>query len=127
MKKIILIATILLLCLPCFAVTYLGVRLPLQGETISDPRVQGPIIGSIFSKVAHAKRKCNDLSLTGTKLVQKPTNVAYNKYGRQISGTWQEEWTVNACGQNFIVPIDFELSRSGTRYVINNIKVEEEE
>ena len=122
MKKSVLVVTILLSCLPCFAATYLGVKLPVQGETISDPRVQSSVISYVYTKVARANKGCRELSLIDTKLVQKPTNVTYNKYGRQISGSWQEEWTVDACGQKVTIPVNFELSRAGTRYIVNDIK-----
>lgn len=127
MKKYITLAIILFSCLSCSAATYLGVKIPIQGETLSDTRVQNSVVSYVYAKVARANKGCRELNLASTKVVEKPTNVAYNKYGKQISGNWQEEWTVNACGQPVIVPVDFQVTRAGTRYIVNDIKQAAEE
>lgn len=121
-KKYFVLTLILFSCLSCSAATYLGVKIPVLGETISDKRVQSSIISYTYNKVARQSRGCRELNLVDTKVVKEPTNVRYNKYGKQISGNWQEEWTVNACGRNFVVPVDFQLTTAGTRYIVKDVK-----
>lgn len=121
-KKYFVLTLILFSCLSCSAATYLGVKIPVLGGTISDKRVQSSIISYAYNKVARASKGCHELHLVDTKVVNKPSNVKYNKYGKQISGNWQEEWTVNACGQKYIVPVDFQLTTAGTRYVVKDVK-----
>lgn len=122
MKKYIIILIILLSGLSCFSATYLGTKIPVLGGTISDKRVQGSVLSFVYSKVAKANKGCRKLQLVDTKVSKKPVNVLYDKYGKQISGEWQEEWTVDACGVKYVAPIDFEVHRSGTRYLVNDVK-----
>ncbi len=120
MKKYFILGIILFSGLTCSAAVYLGTRIPVVGQTISDKKVQGSIVSYVYAKVSRENRRCRDLQLIDTKVTAQPTNVKFSKYGKQVSGNWKEEWTVDACGQKMVVPIDFELSRSGTRYIINN-------
>lgn len=111
MKKYFILGIILFSGLTCSAAVYLGTRIPVVGQTISDKKVQGSIVSYVYAKVSRENRRCRDLQLIDTKVTEQPTNVKFSKYGKQVSGNWKEEWTVDACGQKMVVPIDFELSR----------------
>lgn len=112
MKKYLILILLLLVGMSSFAVEYLGMSIPLPGESIANKIAQTSALGYVFSKVAQEQKKCRKLSIVDTKVTKKPENVQYNKHKRQIAGNWGEEWTVNACGANYVVPVDFEVTRS---------------
>ncbi len=114
-KNIVIVTTLVLLGLgvSCYAAGYLGMKLPLPGETITDTKTQGNTLCYVFSKVAKQSKGCRKLVVTNTKVISKPSNVVTNQFGRKIGGTWSEVWTVNACGTDVGVPIDFEYKRNG--------------
>ncbi len=114
-KNIITVLTLMLLSfgVSCYAAGYLGMKLPLPGSTIADTKTQGNTLCYVFAKVARQSKHCRKLVVTNTKVTAEPSNIKTNQFGRKIGGTWSEVWTVNACGTNVEVPIDFEYKRNG--------------
>lgn len=118
MKKLLLAIVALFLGTSCFAVQYFGVQLPLKGQTITDKRTQSIALGYVFAKLNKEVKHCRKFDIVNTKVITQPQNVVINKTGRKISGTWSEEWTVSACGENKVVPIYFENRRNGTMPIV---------
>ena len=104
------------------AESYLGTRIPLSGETLLPKNMQAVVLGSVYSKVSQNVRRCRNINLVTTKVTKEKENVEYNRAGKEIAGNWSEEWTVNACGVDVIVPIDFYSTIHGVRSSINDIK-----
>ena len=124
MKKSLVCFIVLLMVCPTivFAQSYLGTELPLVGKTILPRNMQAVVLGFVYSKVAREAKGCRDIILSDTKVVKEKENVQYNRNGREIGGTWSEEWTVNACGAEFVVPVNFTTTGHGVKYDIQNVK-----
>lgn len=118
MKKCFILILLLLFGLASYSVEYLGMRLPLPGDTAADMKTQANTLGFVFSRVARERKKCHKLSVVDTQVTKELSNVRYNQYKRRIGGDWSEEWTVNACGNEVIVPIDFQIRRNGVMSTI---------
>lgn len=52
MKKYFILGIILFSGLTCSAAVYLGTRIPVLGQTISDKKVQGSIVSYVYAKVS---------------------------------------------------------------------------
>ena len=128
MKKIFVFILFALLitcgCNYVSAESYLKTRIPLEGDTILPLNMQAPVLGVVYSKIAKITPSCKDILLTNTSVLQQKKNVAFNNYGKEIAGDWKELWSVNACGINYSVPIDFSTQKSGVKYnvLVNEIK-----
>lgn len=119
MKKSFIILCTLLIGLSCSAASYLGMKLPLPGASIADKKTQGNTLCYVFSRVAQKNKGCRNLKVTNTEVTKEPTDVKLNQFGRKVGGTWTEEWTVDACGTDVKVPIDFVYRRNGVMSTIN--------
>lgn len=124
MKKSLLSFIVLLMVCPTvvFAQSYLGTELPLVGKTILPQNMQAVVLGYVYSKVARDAKGCRNIMLSDTKVVKEKEDVVYNRNGREIGGTWSEEWTINACESVFVVPVNFTTTGHGVKYDIQNIK-----
>lgn len=124
MKKSLLSFIVLLMVCPTvvFAQSYLGTELPLVGKTQLPQNMQAVVLGYVYSKVARDAKGCRNIMLSDTKVVKEKEDVVYNRNGREIGGTWSEEWTINACESVFVVPVNFTTTGHGVKYDIQNIK-----
>ncbi len=123
MKKFIILSIFMLVGLSCVAAGYLGTKLPLNGDTICDVKSQANILGYVYSRTSQYAKKCHYFSLVDTKVTKNIENEKINVNGNRIGGTWQEEWTVNACGTKIVVPIDLEQKTNGIKFIINQPKL----
>lgn len=120
MKKIFgfLLSGFILLSAPAFARSYLGTNIPLTGSTLLPVNQQAVVLGYVYSKASSSVRGCRALMLADTKVTEEKKNIVYDRRGKEIGGTWTEEWTVNACGTSVVVPIIFTTKRNGADYSI---------
>ncbi len=118
----LLFALFLISSTAVFARSYLGTELPLAGKTQLPQNMQAVVLGFVYSKVAREVKGCNKFILSDTIVVKEKSNVEYNRHGREIGGIWSEEWKVNACGMEVIVPVNFTTTGNGVKYDIQNIK-----
>lgn len=121
MKKILSFLLLTFIFMPStavFARSYLGTELPLVGKTLLPQNMQAVVLGFVYSRVARDAKGCNKLMLSDTKVTKEKSNVEYNRYGNEIGGTWSEVWSVNACGMNVEVPVDFTTTKNGVKYDI---------
>ncbi len=123
MKKYFVLILLLLIGMASYSVEYLGMRLPLPGATIADMKTQANTLGFVFSRVAREQKKCHKLSVVDTKVTEELSNVQYNQHKRKIGGNWNEEWTVNACGNEVVVPIYFQIRRNGVMSTIGTPQI----
>lgn len=105
-----------------FARSYLGTELPLVGKTLVPMNMQAVILGYVYAQVARDTKGCKDIMLKNTQVVKEKSNIEYNRNGREIGGTWSEEWTVNACGAEHVVPLDLTTTGHGVKYDIKSSK-----
>ena len=125
MKKSLLSLFLMLFLMSPIAVSarsYLGTELPLVGKTQLPQNMQAVVLGYVYSKVARDAKGCRNIMLSDTKVVKEKEDVVYNRNGREIGGTWSEEWTINACESVFVVPVNFTTTGHGVKYDIQNIK-----
>ena len=80
------------------------------------------VLGFTYSRASHAVKGCRKLMLSDTKVTKEKEGIEYDRHGREIGGTWSEEWTIDACGTNVIVPINFTTKKKGVRYDIQPAK-----
>lgn len=59
----------------------------------------------VYAKAFKAVGSCNKGTLTEINVTSDLSNCQKNKSGKIIYGAWNEEWGVNACGVNVVVPI----------------------
>lgn len=122
MKKYIILIFVLLIGMSSFAVQYLGMQLPLPGKTIADTTTQANTLGFVFSKVAKEQTRCRKMTVINTNVTKELNGVKYNQNKRKVDGYWSEEWLINACGTNIVVPIDFQIKRNGVMSTIGTPK-----
>lgn len=123
MKKYFVLFLLLLVGMASYSVEYLGMRLPLPGDTAADMKTQANTLGYVFARVAREQKRCHKLTIVDTKVTQELSNVRYNQYKRRIGGDWSEEWTVNACGNEVVVPILFQIRRNGVMSTIETPQI----
>ena len=126
MKKSLLYLVFTLFFLSASVVSarsYLGTNIPLSGGTLLPVDQQAVVLGFVYSKVSGSVRGCRDIMLSDTKVKEEKKDIEYDRRGREIGGTWTEEWTVNACGTNVIVPIVFTTKRNGAGYNIQQPQI----
>ena len=101
-----------------FAIEYLRTPIPLKGSTLLPYNMQAIVLGNVYSKVYGIYGRCKDFSIVDTKVTKDKKDIVKNRYGREVGGNWSEVWTVDACGYNISVPIDFETQRHGVKFDI---------
>lgn len=124
MKKYILsILSIILFTGVCFASEYNN-QVPLPGNTVANTKLQYDTLMPVYMAVATKIKSCDRMSVVNTKVTREPYDLRY-QYGQTIGGKWEEVWYVNACQQQFEVPIKFILDPTGASYIISpeNIKI----
>lgn len=104
----------LLVCPICFSMEYFGASIPVSGETAVEAKWQPEILSVVYSRAAKVTNNCNKILFKDTKFLSHKGAVVRNGNGEVISGVWQEEWIVNACGQEVSVPVKFDQRQSGT-------------
>ncbi len=109
MKKIVLALLTIFLCCP-FAIA--GNTFPLPGGSIANTKLQSDTLSTSYAAAATKVTNCSKFSVVNTKVLKQPTN-----------GSWDEEWTVNACGKKVYVPITFILTPTGATYMISPRKI----
>lgn len=120
--KMFIIAGCIIAGSACFAKGFLGTSIPLPGDSIVPPQAQSSPLSFAYGAVS-SKTKCTKLSFVTTKVLEKPKGVQNNQFGKPIAGTWSEEWKINACGVDYIVPIRFIYKRQGVDYIIERDKI----
>lgn len=70
------------------------------------------IKSAVFANVLKSVKKCNNAELTNISVTSTQSGLMKNKDGKVIFGEWQEEWTINACGADVVVPISFKQNLS---------------
>ena len=124
MKKIFvcLFALFMVSSSAVFAHSYLGTELPLAGKTQLPQNMQAVVLGYVYSKTARTIGGCKKFMLSDTKVTKEKVNIEYGRNGKEVGGTWSEEWTVNACGMDVVIPIDFTTTGHGVKYDIKDPK-----
>lgn len=93
-------------------------RVPLPGSTIANKKLQKDTLMSVYLAVGTIMiSSCKKMSVTDTKVTKEPYNLEY-KDGNRVAGRWEELWTINACKQEFDVPIEFIMNKTGTSYIV---------
>lgn len=125
MKKLLVLFFIMFLGLTVQAKSKNAWERP-PGNSIADNTLQRDILFPLFASVTLVTNNCQNFTITNTHVVRKP------KYEKIINGmayastAWTEIWTVNACGQDVLVPVKFKPDAvgMGTSYFIDpkNIK-----
>mgnify|MGYP007111615493 FL=1 len=123
MKKYVVISTMILLGLSVFANDG---RLP--GSSIADTKLQADTIGTVYAASSFVlKSNCTNFNITNTILKSKPEYNKVYQGKRYASSKWKEDWVVNACGRNVVVPVEFIPDKTGlgTTFMITpeNIQV----
>ncbi len=120
MKKFICLIFCLSIGLTCYSAgkQYLRTPIPVMGESIVPIDMQAMIIGATFRNASLKVKGCNKIELMNTKMEQQPVDLITDKRGRYISGNWNEIWSVNACGTNLDIPINFSVDKHGVVYDI---------
>ena len=120
MKKLILYTTLastLFLSTICSAAEY-NTRIPLPGSTVANEKLQYDTLMPVYMAVATKTKNCDKMSVTNTQVTKEPYDLEY-QYGQAVAGKWEELWSVNACQQQFEVPIKFILDITGASYVVS--------
>ena len=112
----------LLSAIAAFAKVSYNIKLPLAGVTHANTKLQGDILMPVYTAASIKVPSCNKLSIVDTAILKQPHNLVKDG-DNYVAGSWSEQWTVRACGQNVYIPIDFLIDETGTTYVIENNKV----
>ncbi len=120
MKKILsfLLLTFIMSSTAVFARSYLGTELPLVGKTLLPQNMQAVVLGFVYSKASRSVNGCNKFMLKNTIVTKEKSNIEYNRNGVEIGGTWSEDWIIDACGNDIIIPVDFTTTKNGVKYDI---------
>lgn len=120
MKKLLVSGLLLLTFVTSSVCTAFGynTRTPLPGTTIADKKLQQDTLMSAYLAVGTIMTgSCRKMSVIDTKVTKEPYDVEYQD-GKKVAGKWEEVWTVNACQQEYDVPIEFILDKSGASHII---------
>ncbi len=104
------------------AKTTYNVKVPLPGVSKANVQLQTDAILSVYTAASIKVPNCNKFSIYDTAILKQPHDLI-KKDGKLVSGFWEEQWAVKACGQNVYVPIEFIIEPDGTTFVIENSKV----
>lgn len=86
----------------------LSVCTVFASENTLVPKAQLPEIKSaVFANALKTVRKCNKPVISEINPVSELGSLKKNNEGKVIFGEWVEEWTINACGTEVIVPVEF--------------------
>ena len=90
------------------SVMILSVCTVFASENTLVPKAQLPEIKSaVFANALKTVRKCNKPVISEINPVPELGSLKKNNEGKVIFGEWVEEWTINACGTEVIVPVEF--------------------
>ena len=90
------------------SVMILSVCTVFASENTLVPKAQLPEIKSaVFANALKTVRKCNKPVISEINPVSELGSLKKNNEGKVIFGEWVEEWTINACGTEVIVPVEF--------------------
>ena len=120
MKKFIALNILLLAIFISSASTVFAYsnRVPLIGTTIADKSLQKKTLMAAYLAVGTAMpTSCKKMSVLDTKVTKEPYDLEYQDE-KKIAGKWEEIWTINACQQEYDVPIEFIIDKTGTSYII---------
>ncbi len=90
----------------------------LPGETMANETLIQDTLPSVYMTASALVPNCENFSVTDTRVLQPPHDLKMQN-GRYVAGQWQEAWTVQACHQQLIVPVDFILDPTGATFAIN--------
>lgn len=90
----------------------------LPGETMANDTLIQDTLPSVYMTASALVPSCENFSVTDTRVLQPPHDLKMQN-GRYVAGQWQEAWTVQACHQQLIVPVDFILDPTGATFAIN--------
>ena len=118
MKKFFITFCCLLVGLSCYSASkqYMRTPIPVVGDTLVPVDMQAMVIGKVYGSAARTTDRCRKIMLTNTEVTAEPSNLLVNKRGKYISGSWSENWTVNACGQEVIIPVNFLYDKHGLNF-----------
>ena len=104
------------------AKTTYNMRVPLPGASKASTKLQTDALLSVYTAASIKAPNCNKFSIYDTAILRQPYDLI-KKDDKFVSGFWEEQWAVRACGQNVYVPIEFIIEPEGTTFVIENSKV----
>lgn len=99
-----------------------NVKVPLPGASKANLKLQVNTLPSVYTSATIKVPKCNKFFVSDTAIVKQPYDLI-REDDRFVSGFWEEQWAVKACGQTVYVPIVFIIEPEGTTFVIENSKV----
>ena len=91
----------------------------LPGQSLASSVLQSDALPTVYTMVSlyDKSNSCKQMVVTDVKVLENPYDVSV-KDDRILSAKWSEEWTVNACGIEFDVPISFIQSETGTTFIV---------
>jgi len=96
-------------CFILIMVLLLGSRILADESVFSSsliPKAQLAEIKSlVYAKAFKAVNRCHKGDVTEINVTSSSDALMKNRDGKVIAGGWSEEWTVNACGTNVVVPV----------------------
>lgn len=104
--------------LPAATADEFGTKVPLNGATLANTKLQYDTLMPVYSAVGIRVRSCKDMHVTDTFVKKQPYNLKMEN-GQYTQGQWEEIWRVNACGKVADVPIKFVIDPTGTSYMIS--------
>ena len=104
------------------AKTSYNIKVPLPGTSKANTKLQADALIPVYTAAAVKVPNCNKFSIYDTAIIKQPYDLI-KQDGKFVSGFWEEQWAVRACGQNVYVPIEFIIEPDETTFVIENSKI----
>jgi len=113
-KKFIVLTVSFISIASCAFAGSIPVESRLPGVSLADKLLQSNALFNVYVAAGiKVGNNCRDFSAVNTMITKKPV-VAKNADGQlYVASSWEEMWTVKACGKYVNVPITFIPNKNG--------------